>query len=67
MSLDNHPNFHACQFTADIMSSLYESLRSEAAKNISPKIMDLVREDLLKFVEYIEREIDEICKQKPTN
>jgi hypothetical protein len=53
MSLENHPNFHALKFVADIMSSYYECLRGGAEKN-APN----VREEVAEFVAQIEAKVD---------
>jgi hypothetical protein len=54
MSLKNHPNFHAINFTTQILSAYYESLRGAASTKNAPDISDAV----IKFVSIIEDKVD---------
>ena len=36
MSIENHPNFHACNFATKVMEAYYESLRGKASKENTP-------------------------------
>jgi len=56
MSLENHPNFHAVKFTADITSSYFECLRGCAGKKNAPEIMA----EVVEFVANIESMVDEV-------
>lgn len=38
MSIENHPNFHAVNFTTQITAAFYESLRGKANKKNAPDI-----------------------------
>lgn len=58
MSLENHPNFHAVKFAADISSSYYKSLRIDVED--APSIRNLVVE----FVSRVEEMVDETRKEK---
>jgi hypothetical protein len=55
MSIENHPNFHACKFTADVISSMYESLRGNATKEDIPENLDKL---VVEFVCKVEQVID---------
>lgn len=54
MSLENHPNFHAVQFAADIVSSYYKSLRGCATPEISPDL----HQEIVDFVATVEEKVD---------
>jgi hypothetical protein len=38
MSIENHPNFHAVNFTTRVMAAYYESLRGGALFVVAPDI-----------------------------
>lgn len=63
MSLKNHPNFHACKFVTDIMSSYYESLRGKADVLNAPSIRDEVREFLITVESKVEKSTTSIVKK----
>lgn len=55
MGLKRHPNFHACQFAAEITASYFDCLRNETAKQEHPDVTRLIVE----FVSEIEAKVDE--------
>jgi hypothetical protein len=61
MSLKRHPNFHAVNFSTQIMAAYYESLRGGANRQNVPDISDTVVE----FVSMIESRVD--AAVDPTN
>jgi len=59
MSLENHPNFHACQFTVDIVRAFYESFNEQPRQypeNMTDQISDFVASISTKIDEFIENE-----------
>jgi len=58
MSLERHPNFHAVNFTTQIMSAYYESLRGKANKDNAPTIS----EEVVGFVCRIEEMVDKVVE-----
>jgi len=54
MSVENHPNFHAANFTTQITAAFYESLRGGANKDNAPDIAG----EILVFVARIEDMVD---------
>ena len=60
MSKENHPNFHAIQFAADIMASYFKSLRG-AGKELQPfyAYTSDISDDIVDFVIRIEEKVDE--------
>jgi hypothetical protein len=54
MSLERHPNFHAVNFTTQIMVAYYDSLRGGANRQNAPDISDMVTE----FVSVIDSRVD---------
>ena len=59
MSLENHPNFHACNFVTKIIAAYYESLRGGATKENAP----LPHDAFEKFVNEIEDRVDNYVKE----
>ena len=59
MSIENHPNFHACQFVTDIIVSYTESLRGSAALCSAPIPSAMI----LDFVQQMEIYVDESVKE----
>lgn len=55
MSIDNHPNFHACKFAANITASFFDCLRGKMSPAIAPDI----KQDIVDFVAKIEEKVDE--------
>jgi len=55
MSIERHPNFHACQFAAEITASYFDCLRNETAKQEHPNVTRAIVE----FVSEIEARVDE--------
>ena len=60
MSTERHPNFHAVNFTTQIMSAYYESLRGGASKENAPDISN----EVVDFVCKIEETIDTAVERK---
>lgn len=58
MSLENHPNFHACNFITKIIEAYYESLRGGASKDNAP----LPHEGFEKFVNEVEERVNAYIK-----
>lgn len=59
MSIENHPNFHACKFVADITVSFFQSIRNtkltkEDIDNMSEKFQKIT----LEFVGKVEDIVD---------
>jgi len=54
MSIENHPNFHAVNFTTQITAAFYESLRGGANKDNAPNITS----EIVEFVARIEDKVD---------
>ncbi|MFA5766510.1 MAG: hypothetical protein WC919_01125 [Candidatus Paceibacterota bacterium] len=66
MSIENHPNFHAVNFTTQITAAFYESLRGGANKDNAPDIAD----EIVEFVARIENRVDSrvwFCKETGRN
>lgn len=59
MSLERHPNFHACKFAAEITASYFECLRNDTAKQFYPED---VTQLIVDFVSEIEEKVDDAVK-----
>lgn len=60
MSLENHPNFNAAKFTADVTESYFKCLRGGASVKNHPS----VSEDIVKFVIEIDSKVDDFVNSK---
>jgi hypothetical protein len=59
MSLKNHPNFHACNFVTDIVSSYYESLRGPYfSQKDAPRLAPNIKLLVARFVADVEDLVD---------
>lgn len=57
MSVENHPNFHVINFTAQITSSYYKSLRGSANKENAPDVSAAIVEFATRIENLVDSEV----------
>lgn len=58
MSVENRPNLHAIALTLGILTLIDKNRRGNAKKPDIGEILELVREDIIEFVETVDEKLD---------